>query len=291
MKKEIKIYEKGKYVTKEITIIPLRYIFAVILSILGIVATISIVVILSLYLKYFYYLVILTQIVVTITIITSNENPDYKIPWLLFVIILPIIGFMLYFMFYKIRLPKRTFSKLNNMNNSLKYQDKDNFENLEKEDVLIKSHALELCKLAQTHLYQNTNLTYYEDGKKYHQALLEELKKAKEFIFLEFFIIEQGIFWNSILEILKEKATNKVEVKIIYDDIGCMTRLPGNYFKILKKYNIDCVIFSKLRGKANGEFNNRSHRKIAIIDGTIGFTGGINLAEEYIKAFNIASFI
>ncbi|MGN0806395.1 MAG: phosphatidylserine/phosphatidylglycerophosphate/cardiolipin synthase family protein, partial [Candidatus Coproplasma sp.] len=92
-----------------------------------------------------------------------------------------------------------------------------------------------------------------------------------------------GLFWNTILEILKQKAAKGVEVRVIYDDIGCMMTLPGNYYKQLEKFGIRSVPFSKLRGQANNEFNNRSHRKITVIDGKIGFTGGVNLADEYIN--------
>lgn len=97
------------------------------------------------------------------------------------------------------------------------------------------------------------------------------------------FIIEEGVFWNSILEILKEKAAKGVEVKVVWDDIGCMALLPGDYYKTLEKMGIHAVPFAKLRGQANSEFNNRSHRKIMVIDGKIGYTGGINIADEYIN--------
>ena len=100
---------------------------------------------------------------------------------------------------------------------------------------------------------------------------------------MEYFIIEEGKFWNAILDILKEKAILGVEVKLLYDDIGCMSTLPGNYYKKLRSYNIDAIPFSKLRGTADGEFNNRSHRKIMVIDGIVGFTGGVNIADEYIN--------
>lgn len=100
---------------------------------------------------------------------------------------------------------------------------------------------------------------------------------------MEYFIIEEGKFWNSILDILKRKAAQGVEVKVLYDDIGCMMTLPGNYCKILKDYDIEAVHFSRLRGNADSEFNNRSHRKILVIDGKIGYTGGVNIADEYIN--------
>ena len=157
------------------------------------------------------------------------------------------------------------------------------FTSLKNEDILAYRQAQQLCKTADTHLYQNTRITYFDVGEKMFDSILTDLKKAEKFIFLEFFIIEEGVFWNSILEILKDKCSQGVEVKIVYDDIGCMTTLPGDYYKELSKYGISAVPFAKLRGQANNEFNNRSHRKIMVIDGKIGYTGGVNIADEYIN--------
>ena len=283
MKKNIKVYEKGKYIEKEINYIPTRYIFAVIITILEICMIIAAVVLCAIYIPYFYIAIYLTVAGVLIGIIGSNENPDYKIPWILFVIILPIVGFMLYFLFHQRKLPKKIVKRYNTYNRSLNYSDDDTHKVLKEKDILISSQAKVICDIANTHLYQNTKVEYFAQGEAMHKKMIEELKKAKNFIFLEFFIIEEGIFWNSILEILKEKAASNVDVKIVYDDIGCMSTLPGNYYKKLRKYNIDCVLFSKLKGQADGEFNNRSHRKILVIDGKIAFTGGVNIADEYIN--------
>lgn len=120
-------------------------------------------------------------------------------------------------------------------------------------------------------------------GESMFARLLEDLRSAEHFIFMEYFIIEEGHLWNSILEILKEKAAAGVEVKVVYDDIGCMMTLPGDYFKTLRGFGIDATPFSALKGNADSEFNNRSHRKITVIDGKIGYTGGVNIADEYIN--------
>ena len=113
--------------------------------------------------------------------------------------------------------------------------------------------------------------------------MLEDLQKAEHFIFMEYFIIEEGKFWDSILEILKAKAAAGVDVRVLYDDIGCMMTLPGDYHKTLKSFGIQATPFSRLRGNADSEFNNRSHRKITVIDGKVGYTGGVNIADEYIN--------
>lgn len=283
MKKKITVYERGKKIERNVNIIPFRYILAVIISILEIASIIGIVVLLAIYVPYFYTLVIATIVLLVIGIIGSHDNPDYKIPWILVVILLPIIGMMLYFIFNERRLPKKFLKKYHKHYNSLELSDDENHKKLKEEDKLIASYALELCKISKSHLYKNTELSYFKLGEEMFESILIDLKNAKDFIFLEYFIIEEGLFWNSILDILKEKAQNGVEVKVVYDDIGCMNTLKGNYYKTLKKFNIDCVLFSKLKAAADGEFNNRSHRKMLIIDGKIAYTGGVNIADEYIN--------
>ena len=133
------------------------------------------------------------------------------------------------------------------------------------------------------HLFTNTKQEYFPLGEDMHRRLLEDLKTAEKFIYMEYFIIEEGKFWNSILDILREKAASGVEVKVLYDDIGCMMTLPSDYHKTLRFYGIEAAPFSRLKGNADSEFNNRSHRKITVIDGKIGYTGGINIADEYIN--------
>ena len=285
MKKKIRVTgAKGKKVEREINYIPTRYIIVILVAILEIILINAAMVLCAMYIPYFYIAIYITVAVVIITIIGSYENPDYKIPWILFVIILPIVGLMLYFLFHQRKLPKRIVKRYNKYENSLHVDDINNHKMLYDESPLISTQAKILCNIANTHLYQSTKLNYFNCGEEMFESICKELLKAKQFIFLEYFIIEEGIFWNTILDILKQKAKEGVEVKLVYDDIGCMNTLPGDYYNKLKKHNIDTVLFSKLKGKADGEFNNRSHRKILVIDGIIGYTGGINIADEYINA-------
>lgn len=247
-------------------------------------AVLGIVILCAIYIPYFYIAMYLTQIYCVLRIINSEENPDYKIPWLLFVLVVPVAGFMIYLMFYNRRLTNKQIKRNKEIKN--KQVDIDETKvltKLEKEDRHAYLQANLLCKIAHTNLYQNTKAEYFDMGEKLFASMLEDLKKAKKFIFLEYFIIEEGIFWNSILNILKEKAANGVEVRVIYDDIGCMLTLPGDYYKTLRSYGIKSVCFSKLRGQANNEFNNRSYRKIMVIDVKVGYTGGVNIADEYIN--------
>ncbi len=284
MKRKLKYYVNRKEVEREVVYIPLRYIFAVLISLLEIVAIISIVVACCYYIPFFYVAAWVTEIVCVVRIIASDDNPDYKVPWLLFVLILPIVGFMLYFMFYSRKLKKRMSKRLQALHeHSYKRDDSALQTALREESPAAFAQAKMLTDLSGSHLFINTKQTYFSLGEELHRALLDDLAKAEQFILMEYFIIEEGEFWSSILAILKEKAAAGVVVKVLYDDIGCMSTLPGNYQKVLRKMGIDGMPFSRLRGNADSEFNNRNHRKITVIDGKVGYTGGVNIADEYIN--------
>lgn len=133
-------------------------------------------------------------------------------------------------------------------------------------------------------LYHNMVSEYLPSGEIKFKRMVDELKKAEHFIFLEYFIIEEGEMWNTILAILKEKAKQGIDVRIIYDDAGCMKTLPYGYDKKLAEAGIKCCVFEPMLPILTPRLNNRDHRKITVIDGITAFTGGINLADEYINA-------
>jgi len=285
MKRKIEIsLGNGKVEEREINYIPVRYIIAFAITLFEVLAIIAVMIALCIYVPYFYIAVGITTFAVELKIIASDDNPDYKIPWMLFVLIVPVAGLMLYFIFGSRKLKKKYIKRLSDLK-SLSYKKDDNklLSQLSKENMNAESQAKMLVNIADTHLFSNTKQTYYSSGEEYYQAILEDLKKAKKFIYFEYFIIEEGKFWNSILEVLKEKAGEGVDVKVAFDDIGCMSTLPGDYSKQLKKYGIEATPFSRMKGQADNEFNNRNHRKITVIDGLIGYTGGINIADEYIN--------
>lgn len=285
MKHKYKIRTGKGVIEREYSYIPIRYIIAVLLGMLEVAVIIGIVFVLCYYVPYFYTLCVITSVACIIKIIASDDNPDYKTPWLVAVIFIPVAGFMLYFMFYSRKLKPKFVKRIKEVQTyRYKKDDTDEFKHLEKEDRVAASQAKMLTDISYSHLFTNTRTTYFPSGEAMHESMLSDIRSAEKFIFLEYFIIEEGIFWNSILEILKEKAASGVDVRVMYDDIGCMSTLPGNYSKILNKYGIKTAIFSKLRGSADSEFNNRSHRKILVIDGKIGYTGGVNIADEYINA-------
>ncbi len=284
MKKTMQYTVNGKSVKRVVNYIPVRYVLAILITVLEVLTVIGVVAAFCYFVPYFYIAAWLTEIGCVIRIISSDDNPDYKVPWLLFVLILPIAGFMLYLLFSSRTLKRKFVRRLDELR-ALTYPSRDAelLERLEKTDKMAHSHARMLTKIADTHLFSDTKQTYFKLGEEMHAAMLDDLRGAEKFIYMEYFIIEEGKLWGSILEILREKAAAGLEIKLVYDDIGCMTTLPGNYAKILRKSGIEATPFSRLRGSADSEFNNRSHRKITVIDGRIGYTGGINLADEYIN--------
>ncbi len=192
---------------------------------------------------------------------------------------------MLYFMFYSRKLKKKFIKRIKDVAQRYEY-DYDSTEavsTLEKEDARALAQARTITSISHSKIFAGTKQKYFPSGEEMWQSMLVDLEAAEHSIFVYYFIIEEGLFWNSILEILKRKASDGVSVKILYDDIGCMSTLPGRYDKQLAKYGIEARIFSKLRGNADSEFNNRSHRKILVIDGKVAYTGGVNIADEYIN--------
>lgn len=284
MKRHYKIVTGKGIVEKEYIHIPIRYLIAVIIAAIEISIIIGIVLVLCYYLPIFYTLCIVMSVICVINIIASDDNPDYKAPWLISVMLLPIVGSMLYFMFYSRKLSRRFTKRINEvMKYRYEHDDSADFDRLLEEDKVAYSQAKMLTEISHSHLFGECGETYFSSGEAMRDSILSDLERAERFILLEYFIIDEGTFWSSVLDVLKRKAKEGVDVRVMYDDIGCMKTLPGNYDRILQKHGIKCVIFSKLRGSADSEFNNRNHRKILVIDGRIGYTGGVNIADEYVN--------
>jgi cardiolipin synthase len=284
MKRKYKISTGKETIEREYNYIPVRYIIAVMITLFEVSAVIGVVIACCYYIPYFYIAAFITEIFCVIKIIASDDNPDYKVPWLLFVLILPIAGFMLYFLFYSRKLGKKFIRRLEELK-QYRYEKEqaEIFDELDCENAHASAQAKMLCSISGASVFCDTKQTYYSLGEDMWQAMLSDLEKAEKFIFMEYFIIEEGRFWDSILDILKRKASEGVTVRVLYDDVGCMSTLPGDYHKQLGKFGIEAKPFSRLRGQADGEFNNRSHRKICVIDGKAGYTGGVNIADEYIN--------
>lgn len=234
---------------------------------------------------YTYIAFYILGILVTLHILTKNTMPDNKIPWIILVLAAPTFGAIAYFMFSSNVISnrqKRLFRKINT--EIEKYLRKNNFEKafpIELKEYLGQSKYLNSACGKPASI--NTATKYYASGTDFFKDLIIELKAAEKFIFIEYFIIQLGDMWSQILEILKQKVSEGVEVRVIYDDIGCISKLPIFYCRKLKKMGIKCVKFNRFLPIVSAVHNNRDHRKITVIDGKTGFTGGINLADEYIN--------
>ena len=197
----------AKTVEKSYYYIPVRFILAIIILLLETLAVIGAVVLLCYRVPLLYAAAMLTQFLCVLRIISSDDNPDYKSPWLLVVLLLPVVGFMLYFMFYSRKLKKRFVQRLEALrNHGYCREDREEMQSLKEKSLTAYAQAKMLTRIADTHLFSKTEQQYFPLGEDMHKKLLEDLKMAKKFIYMEYFIIEQGQFWNSILEILKEKS-------------------------------------------------------------------------------------
>lgn len=237
---------------------------------------------------WFYILFSIISIIVSVNIINGDDTPEYKTAWIIPVTILPIFGIMLYLVFGKTHLTsiqKKKIRKIQNEFNNALSKIKSKKAELEQvsSDAAVQSRYLE--NSAHAPVYTGTTTEYFKVGDDMFPVMIDELKKAKKFIFLEYFIIQPGKFWNSILEVLEQKVKEGVDVRLMYDDLGCLFTLPKDYYLQMESKGIKCCAFHRFLPVLSNTFNTRDHRKICVVDGNTAFTGGINLADEYINEY------
>ncbi len=230
----------------------------------------------------------LVSILVVLGMIKREKNVTNNLPWMFIIILAPVFGGLMYLICGANFYTSPTIKKLNltrNKLNSFLIQDKRIIEEIEKQDEAIASQIKYISNYSNYPIYKNKHglIKYFKLGDEVYPEIIENLKKAKKFIFIEFFIIEKGKFWNSILEVLEQKVKEGVDVRIIYDDIGCAWTLPYHYDRFLESKGIKCVVFNRMIPLMAVFMNNRDHRKILDIDGDVAFSGGFNLADEYIN--------
>lgn len=240
------------------------------------------------YFVYFYAVCGVLSLALVLWIVNNRSNPGYKIAWLIPILILPVFGGLLYLIFGINRFNYKERRRLKEVKEQIERtlpDDNPVLQKLYRENPAAAKQSYYMERWAYSPVWQNTSAEYLPLGEAKFERLLEELKKAKHFIFLEYFIIQEGEMWNSVLSILEEKVREGVEVRLIYDDMGCMLTLPHHYDRKLREKGIDACVFNPFVPVLSSRFNNRDHRKICVIDGYVGFNGGINLADEYINAY------
>ena len=227
------------------------------------------------------------SLVVALYIVSKRDKGAYKLTWVFVILLFPLFGGALYLLF-SFQSSTRRFAKRNQIAMQkaipLFSLPGDGYESASREIPDCLPQVRYLQHFAHFPVYMNTETQYFSPGEAFFEALLPELEKAEKYIFLEYFIVQQGVMWDAVLEVLKRKVQQGVKVRLMYDDIGSFFLLPQDYARTMEALGIECAVFNPFRPVMSAVQNNRDHRKIAAIDGKVAFTGGINLADEYINA-------
>lgn len=263
-----------------------RVVIVGILLLLQIVWMIMYLTELATYYPFIYTTLNMLSLLAVLAVVNARDNPSYKLAWVIVILAFPLLGGAMYLLFSGWLPSKNLRSKLTKVEKQLRpflKQDEKVLDALRALDPTAAGQAQYIRDYAKFPVWNDSTATYFKCGEDKFPVLLEELKKAEHFIFLEYFIVEEGEMWNTILEVLKEKAAAGVDVRMLYDDLGSVFVLPYKYYRTLEAYGIKCEAFNKFVPVFSLVMNNRDHRKILVVDGHTAFTGGINLADEYIN--------
>ena len=228
----------------------------------------------------------IVAVALALYIANKDMRTSYKMSWIFLVLFLPIFGCPAYFIFGRSEITKRTRKKMECVADKVvpyRQEDTKIREDLQKDDFYAHQQSYYISSKAGYPLYREGDSTYYSSGENVFPQLIEDLKRAEHFIFMEYFILEHGKMFDTIIDILAEKAAAGVDVRLIYDDVGCIQTLPPKFYRELQKQGIHCACFNPFRPVLSIILNNRDHRKITVIDGKVAYTGGFNLADEYIN--------
>lgn len=225
------------------------------------------------------------SIIMAIWVLSRDMHPTYKLAWIVPILIAPLFGGLFYLLF-----GTHGFRRDKLIDKFAPYLGTDtspqNTEVLEKlllldQDAGLQAYFME--RVSGSPVYDRTETRYFPSGELFFEQLKEDLMHARRYIFLEFFIIEEGVMLDEILEILEFKAGQGVDIRLLYDDVGSAARVSSSFPARLRERGIKCQVFNARGLKLSFILNNRDHRKIAVIDGLISYTGGLNLADEYIN--------
>ena len=226
------------------------------------------------------------QLAVLIYIINRDEIPEFKLPWLILLLLVPVTGAFIFLLFAQNDASKKERRRHAAAGEALApyLRQTEAIDRLRRENKNAGLQAAYLHEAARVPCYDGTAVTYYPTGEDFLPALLEALESAERFIFMEYFIVQEGVMFDQIHDLLRKKAAQGVEVYFMYDDFGCIMTLSGKYYELLRSEGIHTIPANRLRPVFTRSHNNRDHRKITVVDGRIGFTGGLNLADRYINA-------
>lgn len=233
-----------------------------------------------------YVAFIIISVFAVIKIINRKGNPAFKMAWIIPIMISPIVG-TIFYIFVELQVGTKYIGRrltiLGNETKAFMSQDKEVVEALRVSKPADANLSYYMSNQVGFPTYRNTEVTYFPLGEDKFHELVKQLELAQKYIFMEYFIVEEGHMWNTVLEILQRKAREGVEVRFMYDGMCSISLLPYSYPKQIRKMGIRCKQFNPVKPVLSTEQNNRDHRKICVIDGLTAFTGGINLADEYIN--------
>lgn len=237
--------------------------------------------------KYSTVIAMITNVITVVCVLTiygRRINSAMKMPWIMLIMAVPLVGLFLYLLMGTSNSTKKSTKRLAQIDAHVfpKLKQKPEvFRALEQKDMGIAGNVRYLLDYAHYPVYQNTDVVYYKDAAEALEAQKESLEKAGKFIFMEYHAIEDLESFGGIKDILARKAAQGVEVRVFYDDIGSIGFINPQFIKSMKELGIQCRVFNPVTPILNIFMNNRDHRKITVIDGKVGFTGGYNLANEY----------
>jgi cardiolipin synthase len=218
---------------------------------------------------------------------SSYRTSAVKVPWIILILAFPVVGVIAYFIIgfnQPTKNMRKKYSEVDGIILPLLDQNQKTMEELRTLNPHIAGISEYLSRKCGYPVYKNTDIVYFPEARLGFEEQLNELKKAKKFIFLEYYAIEDTFSWQKVQEILELKAKEGIDVRVIYDDMGSIGFINTDFMRRLESKGIRCCVFNELAPWLNVFLNNRDHRKITVIDGITGFTGGYNMADEY---FNI----
>lgn len=234
-----------------------------------------------------YIFMMILSVIISIHVINRDSDTSSKLLWVFLILSVPVFGGIVYLLFGNRKIPKALMIQDRQAYSDYKKYAIQNIQTLEKtngKDIILDRMISMAWSNGYFPVYENCQTKYFESGEVMFTSILHDLKKAKKFIFFETFILNEGNMWNEILNVLLEKVNEGLDVRLIYDDFGTFTHLRDDYEQWLNEQGIKTYSFNKIKPQLAVQMNNRDHRKMIIIDGLMAYTGGINIADEYINS-------
>jgi len=242
----------------------------------------------SSFLNYVNCIIEIVKLCFVLYIIYKFQNPSYKALWIICIVCFPIPGIISFIVFGNTKISKLFQSKLDeDYINSQKYikYDKEICKEIEDIDKLKYNQVNYLYNTNGLPVYRNSYVEYFDIGEKYFESMIGDISKAKQYVFIESFSLTEGVMWNRLFDVLKQKVSKGIRVYLIVDGINDFEKFPENFRKSLDEVGIEYRIFNSSIIKINKYLNYRDHRKIVVIDGEIAYTGGTNIGDEYINIY------